>query len=58
MFLVGVALDLIQRFELSGGASLYALESFKLAFPIQLVVLSFGIWMFFRERRLIPRGRE
>ena len=58
MFLVGVALDLIQRFELSGGASLYALESFKLAFPIQLVVMTFGIWMFFRERRLSLRWRE
>lgn len=58
MFLVGVALDLIQRFGLSGGASLYSLASFKLAFPIQLAVMTFGIWMFFRERRLILRLRK
>ena len=58
MFLVGVALDLIQRFELSGGASLYSLASFKMAFPIQLVVMTFGILMFFRARRLILRAGE
>ena len=58
MFLVGLALDLIQRYGLSGGASLYSLASFKLAFPIQLVVMAVGITMFFHERRLTMRAKE
>ena len=58
MFLVGLALDLIQRYGLSGGASLYSLASFKLAFPIQVVVMAVGITMFFHERRLTMRAKE
>jgi len=58
MFLVGVALDLIQRFDLTGDSSLYSLASFKLAFPIQVAVMTLGIAMFFRERRLSRRVLE
>jgi len=58
MFLVGVALDLIQRFDLTGDSSLYSLASFKLAFPIQVAVMTLGIAMFFRERRLSKRVLE
>lgn len=58
MFLVGFALDLIQRYGLSGGSSLYSLASFKLAFPIQVAVMTVGIVMFLRERRLTRRVQE
>jgi uncharacterized membrane protein len=36
---------------LLGKVSLYSLEAFKLAFPIQLVVMTVGLAMFYRERR-------
>lgn len=51
MFLVGVALDFIRKYGLLGNVSLYSLEAFKLAFPIQIAVMSFGLAMFYRERK-------
>lgn len=51
MFLIGVALDLIRALGSLGKASLYSLEAFKLAFPIQIVVMVVGLAMFYRERR-------
>jgi sugar phosphate permease len=51
MFLIGVALDLIKALGLLGKVSLYSLEAFKLAFPIQIVVMVIGLAMFYRERR-------
>jgi sugar phosphate permease len=51
MFLIGVALDLIKALGLLGKVSLYSLEAFKLAFPIQIVVMVLGLAMFYRERR-------
>jgi MFS family permease len=53
MFLIGAVLDLVKVSGLLGSTDLYSLEAFKLAFPVQLVVMSFGILMFYRERRLI-----
>lgn len=58
MFLVGVALDLIQRFDLAGGASLYSLPAFKMAFPIQVAVMTIGLVMFYRERRITKALQE
>lgn len=51
MFLIGVALDLIKALGLLGRVSLYSLEAFKLAFPIQIVVMVVGLGMFYREKR-------
>jgi MFS family permease len=52
MFLIGVALDMIKASGLFEGAGLYSLSAFKLAFPVQILVMSLGILMFYRERRL------
>lgn len=52
MFLIGVVLDAIRSSGLVEDANLYSLEAFKMAFPVQLVVLTIGILMFYRERRL------
>jgi MFS family permease len=55
MFLVGITLDLLHQFKIHGDSGLYSLQAFKLAFPIELVVISVGLLMFYRERRLIRR---
>jgi len=53
MLLVGLALDFIRSNRLVGDSGLYSLDAFKLAFPVQLLVISFGLGMFYRERRLV-----
>lgn len=53
MFLVGLALDFIRTNRLVGDSGLYSLEAFKLALPVQLLVISGGLVMFYRERRLV-----
>ncbi len=58
MFLVGGALDLIHSTKVIGDHDLYSLGAFKLAFPVQLIVISFGLAMFYRERRLTREVRE
>jgi MFS family permease len=50
MFLVGVALDVIHALRLVGAEPLYSLAGFKLAFPFELLVITFGLFMFFRAR--------
>jgi MFS family permease len=50
MFLVGVALDVIHALRLVGTEPLYSLAGFKLAFPFELLVITFGLFMFFRAR--------
>lgn len=51
MFLIGVALDYVKDSRILGAGALYSLEAFKLAFGIQVVVLTVGLAMFYRERR-------
>ena len=58
MFLIGLSLDQIRALHLLSNTSLYSLESFKLAFPVQLLVMSFGLAMFYRERRRSRHTRE
>lgn len=58
MFLIGLTLDQIKATHLLPGAGLYSLDAFKLAFPLQLVVMSIGLAMFYRERRLTLKLRE
>lgn len=58
MFLIGVVLDLVKASGLLGAVDLYSLEAFKFAFPVQLVVMSVGIFMFYRERRLTKALQE
>ena len=58
MFLIGAALDLIKDLGVFKGEQLYSLEAFKLAFPIQLAVMTLGIVMFYRERRATLAIRE
>ena len=50
MFLVGLALDSIHALKLIGDQPLYSLEGFKLAFPLELLVISFGLFSFYRAR--------
>ena len=50
MFLVGVALDVIHALRLVGTEPLYSLAGFKLAFPFELLVITFGLLMFYRAR--------
>lgn len=57
MFLIGVSLDIIHSSKLLGDASLYSLESFKLAFSSGLVVISFGLGFFLLERRNVIRAQ-
>ena len=52
MFLIGITLDGVKGIGVFGAAELYSLEAFKLAFTIQLLVMAFGLTMFYRERRL------
>jgi MFS family permease len=58
MLLIGVALDLIKASGLFVGTDLYSLAAFKLAFPLQLLVMSIGILMFHRERKLTKAQGE
>ncbi len=58
MFLIGVVLDLVKASGLLGSADLYSLEAFKFAFPVQLAVMSVGIFMFYRERGLTSALKE
>ena len=51
MFLIGAVLDIVKANQLVASAELYSLDAFKLAMPVQLVVLSIGLAMFYRERR-------
>jgi MFS family permease len=51
MFLIGLSLDLIHSSGLLGSAPLYSLESFKLAFPSGLFVISMGLIFFMIERK-------
>jgi MFS family permease len=50
MFLVGIALDAIHALSLVGDEPLYSLAGFKLAFPCVLLVITFGLFMFYRAR--------
>lgn len=58
MFLIGVVLDLVKASGLLGSTDLYSLEAFKFAFPVQLAVMSVGIFMFYRERGLTSALKE
>jgi MFS family permease len=58
MFLIGLALDRIRAANILRDSGLYSLEAFKLAFPVQLIVIVFGLVMFYRERRLTSKLRE
>jgi MFS family permease len=51
MYLVGSALDLVHGSGILGEAGLYALQGFKLAFPLELFIITIGLLMFYRERR-------
>ena len=53
MFLIGVVLDLIDRGHGGNGApqELYALESFRIAFVVQYIVVGIGVLLLLRARR-------
>ena len=53
LFLIGLALDAIKG--LSATNDQYSLAGFKLAFCVQFIVLSFGLTMFFIERKKTQR---
>ena len=57
MFLIGVLLDLQDGWrQAQGGASdLYALDSFRLAFAVQFLVVGFGVLMLVRTRKRTRR---
>jgi MFS family permease len=50
MFAVGIALDAVHDSRILGDQPLYSLSGFKLAFPLELVVISFGLFKFFQAR--------
>lgn len=50
MFAVGIALDAVHDSRILGDQPLYSLGGFKLAFPLELVVISFGLFKFFQAR--------
>ena len=50
MFAVGIALDAVHDSRILGDQPLYSLGGFKLAFPLELVVISFGLFKFLRAR--------
>lgn len=58
MLLIGLVLDLYKSSQGVGNAELYSLDSFKTAMPVQLVVISIGLAMFYRERRLTSAKQE
>ncbi|WP_241983450.1 MFS transporter [Cryobacterium tagatosivorans] len=53
MFLVGVILDVLDGWRVAGGAEsdLYALDSFRIAFAVQYVVIGVGVAFLIRARR-------
>ena len=51
MALIGLALDVIHSSGVLGSRLLYSLEAFKMAFPVLTLVNTFGLIMFFVERR-------
>ncbi|MFD3444609.1 nitrate/nitrite transporter [Microbacteriaceae bacterium 4G12] len=57
MFLIGVVLDAANAARVAGGApsDLYALDSFRLAFLVQYVVVGLGVIMLFVSRRRTRR---
>lgn len=58
MFFIGLVLDLLKSSRGAGNAELYSLDAFKSAMPVQLVVISIGLAMFYRERRLTKAKQE
>jgi MFS family permease len=50
MALVGIALDTVHTLHLVGNQALYSLAAFKLAFPLELAVITFGLIRFYRAR--------
>ena len=55
MFLVGLMLDSIHASGILGSARLYDVAAFKLAFPIHLLVITIGLVLFYRERKITRR---
>lgn len=55
MFLVGLVLDSIHASGILGSARLYDLAAFKMALPVHLVVITIGLVLFYRERKLTRR---
>ncbi len=57
MFLIGLLLDLQDGWRVAGGAAsdLYSLDSFRIAFLAQYLVVGFGVIMLVRTRRRIRR---
>ncbi len=57
MFLIGVVLDAADAARVAGGGAsdLYALDSFRLAFLVQYVVVGLGVIMLFVSRRRTRR---
>jgi len=53
MFLVGVVLDVLDGWRVAGGAEsdLYALDSFRIAFAVQYLVIGVGVAFLLRARR-------
>jgi hypothetical protein len=51
MFLIGLCLDLIRDLGLVDNRQLYNLDAFKLALPLQLIIMSLGLFFFYRSRR-------
>lgn len=52
MFLIGLSLDLIRAWGLVGNRDLYNLDAFKLALPLQLIIMTVGLFFFYRARRI------
>ena len=57
MFLIGVLLDLQDGWRVQGGApsDLYALDSFRVAFAVQFLIVGLGVVFLFRARRRTRR---
>ncbi|WP_236629151.1 hypothetical protein [Cryobacterium roopkundense] len=52
MFLMGLVLDMLNNLRVAGGAAsdLYSLDSFKLAFAVQYVIIGIGVVFLLRAR--------
>jgi hypothetical protein len=57
MFLIGVLLDLQDGWRVAGGAAsdLYSLDSFRLAFSVQFLIVGFGVAMLVVTRKSTRR---
>lgn len=57
MFLIGVLLDLQDRWRMSAGdpSELYSLDSFRVAFAVQYLVVGVGVVFLIRARKLTRR---